>query len=136
MGLLSIFSGGPRRFVGRDAFNRNLLKHLQTTPQTLTQLRQHGITPERALEIEFFFYTNSGAKAAMLAAELARRGYKVESQRTASGEEPLHIITGWTTRMPMEKAALVAWTKDMCEAGFECDCEFDGWGTNADQVAP
>lgn len=102
------------------------------TPQTVKQLRGHGVTPERQLKLEFFFYTDAAGKARALAEELRQKGYEVEYGPTSS-DPKLQVIKGWTGKMPMSDATVLGWTKDMCAAGYGHDCEFDGWGTNPRQ---
>jgi hypothetical protein len=47
-----LFSGKPKRFVSQESFAINLASQLTMAPQTLTQLRQLGVTPDRALKLD------------------------------------------------------------------------------------
>lgn len=132
MSLLDIFSGKPKQFVTHHSFENNLEKQLNMTPQTLAQLRQYNVTPERELKLEFFFYTNTAGKAAALASELSQMQYQVKYGASAS-DKKIQVVTGWTNGMPMSDTIVLEWTKRMCEVGFNQDCDFDGWGTNPEQ---
>ncbi|MBI5095449.1 MAG: ribonuclease E inhibitor RraB [Candidatus Hydrogenedentes bacterium] len=104
-------------------------------PLTVEQLRTHGVTPESQLKLEFFFYTNSQTKAESLQQALLKEGYEVETGLSAS-DTKMRLVTGWTTRMPMNDSAVSGWASRMCKLGYEHDCEFDGWGTNPSQAVP
>lgn len=132
MGLFGIFSGRPKQFVTPEAFQENVTNQLAMTPQTVAQLRGLNVTPETQLKLEFFFYTNSPDKAAALSAVLSGMEYDVQHGPSPS-DKRLQVVTGWTDKMPMHDATVLAWTKEMCEVGFQHDCEFDGWGTNPAQ---
>jgi len=131
MGILDLFSKQPKRFVSRKAFEENTGKQLSMTPVTLKQLRAYNVTPDKEKKLEFFFYTDRAEKAGALAAELQKRNYEVKHGPSASDAKVL-IVTGWTSAMPMSDEVVLAWTRDMCAVGFAHDCDFDGWGTNAD----
>ena len=45
----------------------------------------------------------------------------------------IRSITGWTTPLEMSANLVLDWVDQMCNLGFEHDCEFDGWGTNPEQ---
>jgi hypothetical protein len=102
------------------------------TPQTLAHLRQYNVTPEQALKLEFFFYTNTARKASALAKALKELKYEVERRPSAPGEK-IQLITGWSLPMLMREDVVIDWTKRMCTVGFENDCDFDGWGTSPAQ---
>jgi regulator of RNase E activity RraB len=131
VGLSDLFSRQPKRFVSQKAFEENLKKQLALTPQTLQQLRTYNVTPEKRRKLEFFFYTNTVEKAAALAAELTNKNYEVEHRPSASNAK-IQIVTGWTIEVTMSDKTVLDWTRDMCNLGFTHDCDFDGWGTNAD----
>jgi regulator of RNase E activity RraB len=102
------------------------------TPATVSELRQHGVTDQRQLKLEYFFYTNTREKAAALAQKLGELGYTSSHDR-AAGNKKQFVVTGWTSPMQMDERIVLAWTGRMCELGQEHDCEFDGWGTNPTQ---
>jgi regulator of RNase E activity RraB len=130
--ILSAFGETPRRYVTESVFSENRTKQILTTPQTLEQLRKYGVTDDTELKLEFFFYTNEEAKASELAAVLMKKGYSVRHM-PAAHDETLQVITGWTEKMKMTDAVVVAWTREMCELGYASDCNFDGWGTTPKQ---
>jgi regulator of RNase E activity RraB len=131
MGLLDLFSKRPRRFVSQQAFERNVQKQVTMTPMTLQQLRSHNVTPDKERKLEFFFYTDKVENADALAAKLRERHYEVEHGPSAS-DEKVQLVTGWTMPMLMRDDTVLAWTREMCSLGFAHDCDFDGWGTNAE----
>lgn len=133
--LASLFgrsSKEPARFVSEPEFVQNLAKQKQMTPQTLAQLREHGVTESSSRRIEFFFYTNTDGKAQGLAASLCGLGYQAGGAAAAT-DKRLRVVTGWTTPMKVSDSVMVAWTDQMCRLGYDHDAEFDGWGTNVDE---
>jgi hypothetical protein len=132
MSLFSMFSRVAPRHVSDEAFRRNLANQVASAPEILKQLRKLGVTDQSLLKLEFFFYTNSPAKASALADVLGARGYSVRHGASAH-DKALQVVTGWTQRMAMSDAGVANWAKEMCEIGNSGDCEFDGWGTNPKQ---
>ena len=130
--ILSLFGKTPGRYVTESAFSENRTKQTVMAPQTMGQLRKYGVTDETELKLEFFFYTNTEAKASELAEVLKKKGYSVE-QKPAARDKALQVITGWTGKMKMTDGIVIAWTREMCELGYASDCLFDGWGTNPKQ---
>ncbi len=129
MGIFDRFRGAPKRFVSPDDVEGRLHQQLVMTSRTVERLRICGVTPESILALEFFFYTDTPAKAIALAAALAELRYQVERELSAA-DEKLQVITGRTTSMQMKYHVVEAWTEQMCKIGFVHDCEFDGWGTS------
>jgi regulator of RNase E activity RraB len=121
-----------RQFVTEAAFNQNIDNQVGMSPQVLDQLRESGISPDHELKLEYFFYTNTTDKAQQLATAIEKLNYSVGYHRSA-GDRKLFVITGWTTKMKMADEVVGLWTKQMCELGYQFDCEFDGWGTNPEQ---
>ncbi|HKG08353.1 MAG TPA: ribonuclease E inhibitor RraB [Pedobacter sp.] len=120
------------QFISEDSFIENRSRQMQMTPQVIEQLRTHDVSADKALKLEYFFYTNVEDKAASLAAALEKLDYSVE-YGLSEGDSNSFVITGWTIKMLMDEDLIVSWTKEMCELGYEFDCEFDGWGTDPDQ---
>src|SRR5262245_51098511 len=50
-------SGG--RHVSEKSFQENLARQAKMSPQTLKQLREHGVNESMTLRLEYFFYTNA-----------------------------------------------------------------------------
>lgn len=119
-------------YVSEADLESNLVNQLAMLPQTVAQLRQHGVTGDTALRLNFFFYTNSESNAANLASVLKQRGYDVETGESAA-DDGTFLVAGWTTPIKMDEATVGPWAEDMCRCGFAHDCEFDGWGTNPNQ---
>jgi hypothetical protein len=127
MGFFSRDKG--KRFVGAEAHRRNLENQTQMSPGTVAQL--HGVCVQKgaSLALQYFFYTDANAKGETLARALSAKHYSAECHPAADGG-PLFCITGWSTPVSIEDKSVVAWTREMCELGFEHDAEFDGWGTS------
>ena len=135
MGFLSMLFGcgdGDDRFHSEADYQRNLAHQTEMTPQTVDQLRSHGVGPDSMLRLEFFFYTDTDAKASKLASVLQGLGYDVEHVEAADGNGSF-LVNGWTTRLRMDTPGVVSWTREMCNIGYSHDAEFDGWGTNPEQ---
>ena len=134
MGLFSFFKfkSNNEAFVREDDFKSNLEEQMHMTPQILDQLRKLNVTADKELKLEYFFYTNTSDKAQQLANEIGKLNYTVEYGPSA-GDKKLFIVTGWTTKMKMEDETVKKWTKQMCELGYQFDCDFDGWGTEPNQ---
>jgi regulator of RNase E activity RraB len=132
MGFGNPFSRKPGRFVSEEASEANKAGQSQMTPMTMAELRKIGVTEDRQLKLEYFFYTNTSEKAAALAAELEALGYEGDYQVSASNKKQ-YLITGWTQAMPMDVEIVASWARRMCEIGYRHDCEFDGWGTTPAQ---
>ncbi len=122
----------PQRYVSEAAFRENLAKQTTMSPQTVAQLRKHGVTDQASLKLEFFFYTDKDGKGQALAKALQELRYQVECG-PAAGDSRLVLLTGWTTPIKMSEGSVVEWTEKMCRLGYEHDCKFDGWGTNPGQ---
>jgi len=113
------------RYVSDAAFRENLSKQTTMSPQTVAQLRKHGVTDATELKLEFFFYTNKEGKGQVLAKPLQALEYQVECESSAR-DPGVFVVTGWTTPIRMSKDEVVAWTEKICRLGYEHDCEFDG----------
>ncbi|MFN0058452.1 MAG: ribonuclease E inhibitor RraB [Planctomycetota bacterium] len=120
------------RFVTAAAFHENLGRQTTMSPQTVAALRKHGVASDANLKLEFFFYTDTEAKALQLTEALQTLAYSVESGPSA-GDARQFVVSGWTTPIRMTDEAVVDWTETMCHLGYEHDCDFDGWGTNPEQ---
>ena len=125
------FGGRKKRFLSELRHRDIRSFQISATPQTLQLLQEHGVDESAQLKLEYFFYTNHKSKADGLAKDLRSKGYSVEVGRSAS-EEKTFLITGWTDKMAMNNDSVADWAGHMCDLGFQHDCEFDGWGTDAD----
>lgn len=125
-------AGASKQFVSETKLEESMEKQLQATPTILETLRHLEDTPSEFLRLEFFFYTNTAGKAKEFKTALQKKGYSVEYGKSA-GKGNQFLITGWTDKISMKEENVMAWAKEMCELGFQFDCEFDGWGTTPDQ---
>lgn len=97
MGFFSALFGckpggdGPFRSEAAHAGNRS--RQIRMGPQTITQLRTHGVADESWLKPEYFFHTNSKEKAAVLAQKLAGMGYTGGYDHSARDKKQF-IVTG------------------------------------------
>jgi regulator of RNase E activity RraB len=141
MGILSWLFGSRSQaqsapasavFVSEPAFRENLARQMAMSPQTIAELRKHGVTESSKLRLEFFFYASIEDNAQQLAAALRDLGYHVEA-RIAAGDSRLFVVTGWTSPIGMDDESVVQWTERMVRLGYAHDSEFDGWGTNPQQ---
>ena len=119
-------------FVSASDYEQNRINQMSMAPRTMEQLRGHGVTVTTELKLEYFFYTDSKVKAEVLASKLDELGYN-GGHDVAAGDSSQFVITGWTTPMLMSDRVVVDWAAEMCDLGYEFDCEFDGWGTNPSQ---
>jgi hypothetical protein len=134
MGFFSALFGCSKsddtpKFVTDAAFQQNLAKQKKMSPMTLAQLRKLGVSESKSLKLEFFFYTDTEAKAHALATALNQLQYDAGSE-AAAGNARQFVITGWSTPIKMDESEVVSWTEKMCRLGFEHDADFDGWGTS------
>lgn len=134
MGIEEILNaaGGSKQFVSVKRFEETVEKQSQAVPEILERLQQLEDSPSEVLRLEFFFYTNAAGKAKEFSDCLKKRGYTVEYGKSG-GISDLFLVTGWTSPLSMSEKSVMAWSKEMCELGYEYDCDFDGWGTTPDQ---
>ncbi len=134
-GLLTMLSGcgeSNSRYFSKAEHERNVANQVAMTPQTLAVLRTHGVEADTMLRLEFFFYTDTKAKAARLTSALKDLGYDAGHDNAAIAHGTF-VVTGWTTEIQMDTPVVLNWARDMCELGYEHDAEFDGWGTTPEQ---
>jgi hypothetical protein len=134
MGLFTIFKkdGDKDRFITRTALDNKRPQLQQANIQIIGQLRQVGVSKDRELKLEYFFYTNTHEKAKELASALGQLYYSVKYGPSASNQS-VFVITGWTNKIKMTDEDILNWVQQMCELGFKFDCDFDGWGTDPSQ---
>jgi len=120
------------RFISENQHKENVASQLSMSPQTVEQLRGYGVTDEKSLKLEYFFYTNSSDKAEALSNELLSMGYSSEFGESVQ-DKKIQIVTGWSIPIQMATDSVLDWTATMCNLGYKHDCEFDGWGTNPEQ---
>ncbi len=116
------------RYISEPKFKEITAKQTAWTPETLKQLYKLGVKGDTRLKLEYFFYTNTIEKASALAKVMEKKGYSVEYKPSAHNKK-IYVITGWTDKMFMNEATVTEWTRQMCQIGYDNDCEFDGWDT-------
>lgn len=112
-------------FVSQEEHERNFEIQKQGANQVLELFDQHGGSTEKPHPIEFFFYSDSIAKAHQLAAHLRKLNYELQVD-TSTGSPNQYLINGWTP--PMNAETIGSWSELMCKTGARYDCKFDGWG--------
>jgi len=112
------------RYVTESAFNNNLQKQLRKSAQAIYQYREINASEEKELKLEYFFYTNKAEKAEALTKEIEKLNYNV-SQSFYDEEKKVYVISGWTTKMKITDEVVKKWANQMCELGYQFDCEFD-----------
>lgn len=134
MKLLNIFKrANTGTFISEEQFLNNLQSQKSMSPQTLTQLYTHGVSEDKELKLEFFFYTNTAEKAQTLAEELQSLSYTDVNYDKSASDNSIYVVNGWTTKMRMDEGTIVEWSNDMVKIGYKHDADFDGWGTMPDQ---
>lgn len=116
--------------VTEKPINEGLKHQLEMTPKTMEELRKIGVTDDKLLKVEFFFYTPKIEDASNLAEDLKRLNYDVEYRLGADTTTIEYVVTGLTTKLIMTDDAMIKWTKEMWEIGDKNHAEFDGWGTS------
>ena len=125
-------AGGSKQFISEIKFEEILAKQNILVPEVLETIRQLEESPSEELRLEFFFYTNTATKAKEFSDFLKLKNYSVEYSKSIAGIN-LFEISGWTTKISIEEKNVLRWAKEMCEFGFQFDCEFYNWGTTPDQ---
>jgi regulator of RNase E activity RraB len=131
MSLFSFITKRTDRFLSDKDHRKNVKLQLSMTPQTLKQLHSYGVNDNSKLKLEFFFFTDQSEKAEKLKSALDDKSYSIRELHLTENQH--WIISGWTTQLQMDLDTILSWTKEMCDIGFEHDCEFDGWGTTPEQ---
>lgn len=132
MGFIDLF-GKKKRYVDERNYEANLERQEQMNSSTLSELGKYGITDEKHLSLEFFFYSDKPENAKALAENLKGLNYRIETAGPSAANKRIWCVSGWTTKIRMNLPSVTGWAKQMCALGYELDCDFDGWGTNPQQ---
>ena len=134
MGIFDRFKKGNSKFISEEKHKSGKKNQLSMSKGTLKKLREYGINEKSKLKLEYFFYTDSEEKAKKLSNELqSKLGYSSQFGLAAKSNNA-YIVTGWTKKIQMHSKTVEKWISDMCDLGFDHDSEFDGWGTNPEQI--
>lgn len=79
----------PPKFISESDHRDNLARQVAMTPQTIGQLRTHGVSHDTSLALEYFFYANCDANADRLRLALIGLGYSSEHGPSASDDQTL-----------------------------------------------
>lgn len=112
------------RYVTESAFNNNLQKQLRRSAQAIYQYREINASEEKELKLEYFFYTNKSENAEALTKEIKKLNYSV-NRSIYDEEKKVFVVTGWTTKMKITDEVIKKWPNQMCQLGYQFDCEFD-----------
>src|SRR5687767_5401479 len=118
----------PGRYLSEQEAKEDLVPgQIASNYPLLEALRQHGVTDNDQLKLEFAFFTNDIDKGESLKKALSvRADYSVDDLIRV---KKLWRLTGWSNKIKMDIDSINHWTFDMCKFGFDNDCKFDGWGT-------
>ena len=112
-----------------DSYRSKLAKQLAMNEMTLARLRELGLTDETEVQLDFLYYASNESDAEGLRAFLIdETDYEVEvhPQTDGSGQ---WVVSGHTQKTTISKEILDEWVNWLVAAGFDHECEFDGWGT-------
>lgn len=115
-----------KQFVSEIDFITNLNRQSHLAIETLVQLRELHIEEEDKLKIDYFFYTNTAEKSQAIAKEMQKRNYLVTYEAMPNTKN-LFVVKGQSNGIQMMHEVLKQWATGMCELGYQCDCNFDGW---------
>ena len=104
---------------------------LSMNRQTWQALREHGVTEESKLRLEFFYVAPGEHEASELAGFLEREtDYDVAASSSGGGflKKKTWTVKGTTQETEVSLAILDEWVEWMVAAGETYGCDFDGWG--------
>lgn len=127
MGLLHLLKRKRKKqFVFELDFATNRARQSHLAIETLVRLRESDIEEDDELKVDYVFYADTAEKAATLAKELQHLNYAVQ-QEVIVNNKKLHRVKGQTTPIKMMHEVLRKWAVDMCDLGYQYDCDFEGW---------
>lgn len=115
-----------KRLVSENDFTASQIRHLRLATESLVSLRDAAVEEEDELKIDYFFYSDTLEKAEKLEQEIQKIGYIV-NYGPAKHNKNLFVISGRTKKIKMMHESLSKWVTEMCELGFDHDCNFDNW---------
>jgi len=107
-----------------------LEKQLAMNQKTWRALQEHGVTLTSELRLDFTYLASDQAAAKKLKALLEDQTDYDVHLKSAGGLFDKHwTVVGTTQPTTISPEILDQWVTWMVTAGFESDCQFDGWGT-------
>jgi len=118
------------KFRSESEQKKILDRELARTATNVRRMRMIGVEAKDELSLDFFFYTDTQAKATGLVEAL--KGLELSARaRPGTEKNGPFVVHGTTREMPMEESVLSKWVETMCKLGSDHDAEFDAWGTKA-----
>ena len=124
-------SADAQQVISDSLQHENLTRRLSGATRTLTVIRNRGVTQNRLVPLECFFYADAKSKIEALSASLSKLGYVKEESTKIPGPGPVSVrLTSPAIQMAEEE--LHSSIRMMCELAANLDCVFDGWGTQTE----
>lgn len=114
-----------KQFISETDFTTNRGRQSYFAIETLGRLRELHIEEEDELKADYFFYAATIEKANNLSNKLKELNHLV--QQEMSPEKKAFIIKGQTAPMKMTHEVLRNWALEMCDLGYQHDCDFSEW---------
>ena len=116
---------------GDETQREALAMQLAMNERSWEALQENGVTEGSELRLDFFYVAPGEQQANALAAFIeGETDYEVRVDSTREG--PLRkkswSVSGSTQNTQVSQEILDRWVSWMVAAGFEHDCDFDGWG--------
>ena len=113
-----------------DRYRSILAKQIAMNEKTWARLRELGLTDKTEVQLDFLYYASTESDAEGLRVFLVdETDYEVGVHPEANSGGRW-IVSGHTQKTTISKEVLDEWVDWMVAAGFDHQCEFDGWGTS------
>ncbi len=126
--ITKLISKFEKAFQRYEAHKRMQLEMIHWAVE---QLQNMGMSEYDKLRLEFFFYAPTKEKAEKLNRILKEKYHYEIAPIHKTGNR--FSVCGLTDCIIISSGIIQEWVSEMCDIAFENDCEFDGWGTIADQ---
>ena len=111
-------------FFDQNSYENDI--DLETNQDVLNRIYKDGVKLTDKLPVEFFFVTDTKAKANALKKAIKAKFPDYESLEISDYDGNFEIA-GLTEDLSMELTAINEWNKIMWDLGYEFDCKLDGW---------